>query len=203
MAKGGDEAAREKHGATPVDIAQRCGHTQCVVIMGGSVVGMENGENARNDDSDKYGQRPETTRNSTSQRGGGRMLSSSSETFGETPPGMVSKVSKQKVLTRTSSVRAAARRASIRKLTEGAYRETNVSPSSSPSSSVLRGAGLRISGDNVTALFDFNAESSSEISLKAGDKYVVLKKESSSGWTYGQNDRGEKGLFPTQYVQSC
>ena len=71
------------------------------------------------------------------------------------------------------------------------------------STAVLRAAGLRISGDKVTALFDFNAESTSELSLQVGEKYVVLKQESSSGWTYGQNDRGEKGLFPTQYVQSC
>ena len=216
MSKGGNEYAREKHSATPIDIAQRCGNTKCVMIMGGSVAGMasvkdgENGEeggdgNEGGDggdsggggdiDSDKYGQRPPSSKNAVAKEAGKTLSSSTISKSDVVVP----------VLTKKSSVRAAARRASIRK--GNSPREIGIKNPMEPvipsSTAVLRAAGLRISGDNVTALFDFNAESTSELSLKVGEKYVVLKQESSSGWTYGQNDRGEKGLFPTQYVQSC
>ena len=105
---------------------------------------------------------------------------------------------------RQNSIRAAARRSSLRKETprDGvASAMAMVTQQKTASTNTGNLNNSRSTGDLVQAIFEFKAESSSEISLEVGMKYVVLKKESTSGWTYGQNELGEKGLFPTQYVE--
>ena len=119
----------------------------------------------------------------------------------------------------SKNVRAAARRSSIRRTSprEGTGSADRARDNSSPSSGEGASASpvaapatpkapassvLRVKGDFVRAMFDFQSESAGELELVAGNKYVVLEKESSSGWTYGRNDEGQKGLFPTQYVET-
>jgi len=53
----------------------------------------------------------------------------------------------------------------------------------------------------MQALYDYQARGSDEISIKAGDKIVVISKDDGSGWTEGELN-GSKGLFPTSYTKS-
>ena len=63
MAKGGDEMAKERHGQTPIDIAIRCGHETCVILMGGEFPATANASDVRSgttQDSTSYSQVAET-----------------------------------------------------------------------------------------------------------------------------------------------
>ena len=57
-----------------------------------------------------------------------------------------------------------------------------------------------VGGDTVEAIYDFVPEAKNELLLKADQHYTVLKKESSTGWTFVKNSYGEKGLVPSTYV---
>ena len=215
MAKGANEYATEQHGATPIDIAIRCEKFECLVLMGGSVPegGFEQKEGAKNGNTkDGHGNghgngngngngsgsgngtrkvddgteprlskknKPRTLRSSRSER--------NSKTKSNAPSNEVTNP-----LSIATNIRNAARRSSIRRASP-----REVDEGSTPRSS----KNNHSNGDVVVAMFNFQSESPGEISLTIGSKYIVLKKESSSGWSYGQNEFGEKGLFPTQYVE--
>lgn len=54
----------------------------------------------------------------------------------------------------------------------------------------------------VEALYDYNADEDNELSIRAGDKIIVVQSDTEgSGWTEGELD-GQRGLFPTTYVKS-
>ncbi|KAF8002445.1 hypothetical protein HF325_003410 [Metschnikowia pulcherrima] len=53
----------------------------------------------------------------------------------------------------------------------------------------------------VEALYDYNADEDNELSLKAGDKIVLVQDDTDgSGWSEGELN-GQTGLFPTAYVK--
>lgn len=52
----------------------------------------------------------------------------------------------------------------------------------------------------VEALYDYNAEESNELSIRAGDKITVIT-DDADGWTEGEVN-GQKGLFPTAYTKA-
>eukprot|EP00698_Gefionella_okellyi_P003898 TRINITY_DN13611_c0_g1_i1.p1 TRINITY_DN13611_c0_g1~~TRINITY_DN13611_c0_g1_i1.p1 ORF type:complete len:488 (+),score=103.72 TRINITY_DN13611_c0_g1_i1:94-1557(+) len=52
---------------------------------------------------------------------------------------------------------------------------------------------------SCTALYDYQAADTGEISITEGELIHVLAPDN-DGWTYGTNSSGETGLFPTSYV---
>jgi len=51
-------------------------------------------------------------------------------------------------------------------------------------------------------LYDFEATSETELSLKAGDELLVTDTESSAGWYYATNLRSKQtGYCPSSYCQ--
>ena len=58
--------------------------------------------------------------------------------------------------------------------------------------------------DYVTVLFDFKAESDTEVDLKKGEILRVLNKPDKSDWWGGERLRdGKVGYFPREFVQEC
>ena len=58
--------------------------------------------------------------------------------------------------------------------------------------------------DYVTVLFDFKAESDTEVDLKKGEILRVLNKPYKSDWWGGERLRdGKVGYFPREFVQEC
>jgi len=56
----------------------------------------------------------------------------------------------------------------------------------------------------VTVLFDFKAESDTEVDLKKGEILRVLNKPPKSDWWGGERLRdGKVGYFPREFVQAC
>jgi len=53
----------------------------------------------------------------------------------------------------------------------------------------------------VVALYDFVAENSSEVSLRAGDVITLTRAVAGEDWWSGQLADGSSGLFPSTYVQ--
>ena len=231
MAKGADEQAIEKHGSTPIDIALRCENETCVILMGGTVPSGSNGNKSSGGggvtddvDTDDYDSsngsnspsaasaaasaaRIRSSRRRSSSLGQSNGIGNgqgSTSTEGNGKGHEEDNEVTNPMMGRQNSIRAAARRSSLRKETprDGvASAMAMVTQQKTASTNTGNLNNSRSTGDLVQAIFEFKAESSSEISLEVGMKYVVLKKESTSGWTYGQNELGEKGLFPTQYVE--
>ena len=53
----------------------------------------------------------------------------------------------------------------------------------------------------VEALYDYEAEGDDELSIRAGDRMVLIQDDTDgSGWTEGELN-GERGMFPTSYVK--
>lgn len=53
----------------------------------------------------------------------------------------------------------------------------------------------------MEALYDYTAEEDNELTIRAGDKIVLVQADTDgSGWTEGEVD-GRKGLFPTAYAK--
>ncbi|KAM3124556.1 hypothetical protein CJJ07_001179 [Candidozyma auris] len=53
----------------------------------------------------------------------------------------------------------------------------------------------------LEALYDYTAEEDNELTIRAGDKIVLVQADTDgSGWTEGEVD-GRKGLFPTAYAK--
>jgi hypothetical protein len=55
--------------------------------------------------------------------------------------------------------------------------------------------------DVVRALHPFQATDESELTIAAGDKLVIYRKDD-SGWWYAKNEAGEEGFVPHNYVES-
>lgn len=55
------------------------------------------------------------------------------------------------------------------------------------------------SSQNVTALYDYDAQEGNELSFKEGDVIKILKKND-DGWWLGELN-GKQGLLPCSYVQ--
>lgn len=53
---------------------------------------------------------------------------------------------------------------------------------------------------HARVLYDYTADGDDEISVKAGETVVILERDSGDGWTKGEV-RGEKGLFPSSYIE--
>lgn len=53
----------------------------------------------------------------------------------------------------------------------------------------------------VEALYDYSADEENELSIKAGDRIVLVQDDTDgSGWTEGELE-GQRGLFPSSYVK--
>lgn len=195
MAKGADEYAAEIHGATAIDIAVRCENVDCILLMGGTVpdelASSTGGEEGHGGDHTSGGedldQPPglESSRHGTRKAKSSRKANRTSRANDITTSKLSVKTTEvtNPIARRMSSFREVARRSSMRR--------------DSPREREGRKEEM------VRAIYKFDAESSSEIDLIVGEKYYILKKESSDGWTFGQNRNGDKGLFPTQYVEKC
>lgn len=193
MAKGGDEMAKEQHGQTPIDIAVRCGHETCVILMGGEFpsvgtdrrAGRGGGFDSHSRTNPKVAPTPAGTM--------GRRAFIDYESLPSDTSGNDDGSRKPS----TPAWKQAARRSSFRR--EQSKKSVQPSPASS---AVAADAPRRtwVGGDVVQALYDFAPESHNELELVAGRQYVVLKKESSTGWTFVKNGTGEKGLVPSTYI---
>lgn len=76
-------------------------------------------------------------------------------------------------------------------------RTSSSKPKRGPSVAPKRGA-RRV--QYVEALYDYDADGEDEISIRAGDKIILLQDDTDgSGWTEGDLN-GKKGMFPTSYV---
>eukprot|EP00117_Sycon_ciliatum_P007152 scpid58419/ scgid10380/ Sorting nexin-33; SH3 and PX domain-containing protein 3 len=53
----------------------------------------------------------------------------------------------------------------------------------------------------ATAVYDFEAEHESELSLSSGDIVRVITQEAGEGWWAGIREDGQKGLFPGDFVE--
>ena len=53
----------------------------------------------------------------------------------------------------------------------------------------------------AVALYDFVAESESELQLVAGETLSLRSAQDVDGWLHGLNTQGKEGLFPAAYVQ--
>lgn len=49
-------------------------------------------------------------------------------------------------------------------------------------------------------LYDYNADSDSELTIKEGDVLVIESED--EGWFFGSNQKGDRGRFPSNYVQT-
>lgn len=60
--------------------------------------------------------------------------------------------------------------------------------------------GAASSHKTVTALYDFDGEGISQLSIRAGDKINVVEADPGNGWTTGELN-GARGIFPTNYAE--
>jgi hypothetical protein len=197
MAKGGDELAKEQHGQTPIDIAVRCGHETCVILMGGEFPAAGNGEDSRNGGGEggsysivEGSQVAATPAGTMGRRAFGDYPTIPSDSSGSSD-GSKSKSS-------TPAWKQAARRSSFRR--EQSQQNVALSAAASASTPAETSRRTWVGGDAVHALYDFAPESRNELVLETGQQYIVLKKESSTGWTFVKNGAGEKGLVPSTYI---
>jgi hypothetical protein len=52
----------------------------------------------------------------------------------------------------------------------------------------------------MVAVYDFDATAPDELTIRTGDKIVIMKEDSGDGWTVGELN-GMSGSFPTSYAQ--
>jgi actin cytoskeleton-regulatory complex protein SLA1 len=57
-----------------------------------------------------------------------------------------------------------------------------------------------VEGDVATALYDFDADGEDELSVKEGDRLLVLEGEGDEWWKV-RNERGAEGVVPASYVE--
>jgi len=57
-------------------------------------------------------------------------------------------------------------------------------------------------GDIANALYDFEADGDDELSVKEGEKLVVLEKDSDEWWKC-RNSNGLEGVVPASYLEVC
>lgn len=53
---------------------------------------------------------------------------------------------------------------------------------------------------HVKALYDYDAEAESELTIKEGETLLITEKHS-SGWWYATNSVGQSGFVPENYVE--
>lgn len=58
-----------------------------------------------------------------------------------------------------------------------------------------------MSGFQVRALYDFDAQVDSELSIKSDEILTVINPDVGEGWWEGLNRNGQSGLFPAAYVE--
>lgn len=185
MAKGGNEMAKERHGQTPIDIAIRCGHETCVILMGGVFPSGNSRDGGNDGDGD----------------GGGRQHNTLIDcNVAPTPAGAAGHKAFDNSLAPKGSGslpawKVAARRSSFRRVGKKTH-------TSRASARPTNGTALPMwdRGDVVRAMYDFTPESRNELALVSGQEYIVLKKESSTGWTFVKTANGQKGLVPSTYI---
>ncbi|CAE6449426.1 unnamed protein product [Rhizoctonia solani] len=56
-------------------------------------------------------------------------------------------------------------------------------------------------GEQASALYDFTAQASDELSVKEGETLIVINREESEEWWKCRNMRGEEGVVPSSYVE--
>ncbi|GJJ13445.1 hypothetical protein Clacol_007699 [Clathrus columnatus] len=82
---------------------------------------------------------------------------------------------------------------------ETASAETSSDPPYNPSShSVIH---EETTHPNAVVLFDFEASSTFELSISAGDSVQLLEVDDGSGWIKVANSQGHKGLIPASYIE--
>jgi hypothetical protein len=64
--------------------------------------------------------------------------------------------------------------------------------------------GAAVDGEPATALYDFHAQASDELSVKEGEVLIVTNREESEEWWKCKNASGKEGVVPSSYVEvSC
>ncbi|KZO91376.1 hypothetical protein CALVIDRAFT_505787 [Calocera viscosa TUFC12733] len=56
-------------------------------------------------------------------------------------------------------------------------------------------------GESATAMYDFEAQSEDELTVREGDALVVVDRVSSEDWWKCRNERGQEGVVPSSYVE--
>ena len=56
-------------------------------------------------------------------------------------------------------------------------------------------------GHSALAIYDFDADGEDELTVKEGEKLVVIDKEGSDEWWKCRNARGEEGVVPASYIE--
>lgn len=56
-------------------------------------------------------------------------------------------------------------------------------------------------GEQATALYDFTAQASDELSVKEGETLIVTNREESEEWWKCRNVKGEEGVVPSSYIE--
>ncbi|CAE6520735.1 unnamed protein product [Rhizoctonia solani] len=56
-------------------------------------------------------------------------------------------------------------------------------------------------GEQASALYDFTAQASDELSVKEGETLIVINREESEEWWKCRNMKGEEGVVPSSYVE--
>ncbi|KAJ1311553.1 hypothetical protein OPQ81_010037 [Rhizoctonia solani] len=56
-------------------------------------------------------------------------------------------------------------------------------------------------GEQASALYDFTAQASDELSVKEGETLIVINREESEEWWKCRNMKGEEGVVPSSYIE--
>ncbi|CEL57607.1 Actin cytoskeleton-regulatory complex protein SLA1 OS=Ustilago maydis (strain 521 / FGSC 9021) GN=SLA1 PE=3 SV=1 [Rhizoctonia solani AG-1 IB] len=56
-------------------------------------------------------------------------------------------------------------------------------------------------GEQASALYDFTAQASDELSVKEGETLIVVNREESEEWWKCRNMKGEEGVVPSSYIE--
>ncbi|CAE7122972.1 unnamed protein product [Rhizoctonia solani] len=56
-------------------------------------------------------------------------------------------------------------------------------------------------GEQASALYDFTAQASDELSVKEGETLIVINRQESEEWWKCRNMKGEEGVVPSSYVE--
>ncbi|KAH7345107.1 hypothetical protein B0J17DRAFT_638359 [Rhizoctonia solani] len=57
------------------------------------------------------------------------------------------------------------------------------------------------SGEQASALYDFTAQASDELSVKEGETLIIVNREESEEWWKCRNMKGEEGVVPSSYIE--
>jgi len=68
-----------------------------------------------------------------------------------------------------------------------------------PNAPATNGGDQKEHGGQCKVLYDYNADSDSELTIKEGELLTVESED--EGWFFGFNSKGGSGRFPSNYVQ--